>query len=393
MAPASGSANVWADHACTGTGPIPPRLYRLDARTGLRTDVSDSLLRFVALRRSAAEPVFHVFAAGRDFSGAAFSFSGRSFVCAGHGKTVGEESFSGADCQAHDSAGRGDFRLRTTLPAAGVRPRNGMVAVDGPAAGGHPEHDWPVDDADGRSVLAGVIGGGQDREQFEDQARDGGGIVTHGSADFAVDATAVDHVASALAALAARVLYRRSAQSGRAAVMAVSDFSLERVRLRRAGRGLRAAESVGPRAPGARLPCGWGRWGCIGRVGAVGECATVACLCGLRFLAYQPRVFSHPAGHADGDSFSELRVVQMGCRAVGIQSADSVGASFAAGLLGAHGICLWTAFPSAQAWGGDWWGDGGAGGDFPGDGGAGRVAYAEQEAWSSCALQNVRKPL
>lgn len=103
--------------------------------------------------------------------------------------------------------------------------------------------------------------------------------------------------------------------------------------------------------------------------------------------------FSDPAGHADGDSFSELRVVQVGRGTVGIQSADSVGASFAAGLLGAHGIRVRAAFHSAQAWRGDWCGDGGAGGDLRGDGGVGRVAYAEEEASSSCARQNARKPL
>src|SRR3974390_647154 len=58
------------------------RLYRLDAWTRLPADVPDPLLRRVARRISAPEPLLHVLTTGRDFPRSTVSFSRGNFVCA-----------------------------------------------------------------------------------------------------------------------------------------------------------------------------------------------------------------------------------------------------------------------------------------------------------------------
>src|ERR1700740_367536 len=47
-------------HASPRRNEIPPRLHRLDARTGLRPHVSDALLRLLARRTGAPEPLLYV---------------------------------------------------------------------------------------------------------------------------------------------------------------------------------------------------------------------------------------------------------------------------------------------------------------------------------------------
>ena len=49
--------------------------------------------------------------------------------------------------------GGGDLRLRTAVPGAGICDRLGLGAEERPAARGRAQHDWAVDDADGRDVL------------------------------------------------------------------------------------------------------------------------------------------------------------------------------------------------------------------------------------------------
>ena len=61
-------------------------------------------------------------------------------------------------------------------------------------------------------------------------------------ADFSTHSTAVDNLATGLAAVASGVLHQRSAQSGHATGLAVPHFSLDCFRLRRTGRRIYFAE-------------------------------------------------------------------------------------------------------------------------------------------------------
>src|SRR5579863_1886527 len=103
----------------------------------------------MAGRSGPAEPVFHVFAAGRDVPGAAVSVSGGNLVRAGDGKTMAEGCAGRANCANDDLARRGDLRLRTAVPVAGIYRRLGMGAEERPAARGCAEYDRVVDDAVG----------------------------------------------------------------------------------------------------------------------------------------------------------------------------------------------------------------------------------------------------
>src|SRR5260370_16171854 len=87
-----------------------PRVYRLDARTGVRTDVSDALLRLVD-EPGGEEVVFAdcMVAAGRNAAGAIVYFFGRRVVCAGDGKIAREGNRAQCGCEANDSARRGNL--------------------------------------------------------------------------------------------------------------------------------------------------------------------------------------------------------------------------------------------------------------------------------------------
>jgi hypothetical protein len=149
---------IFRTHFCnalTASRQIPPRLHRLDARPGLPAHVPDPLLRFLAETLRPPVGLFHVLAVGRNLPCPAVSLSGRHFVRSGHRTPAAEKSCAGSDRAHHHPPRRGNFWLRAIVPPAGVRPRLGMVSVDRPAARRHPQHDRPLDDADGRDVLVG----------------------------------------------------------------------------------------------------------------------------------------------------------------------------------------------------------------------------------------------
>src|SRR5579864_7699715 len=108
----------------------------------------------------------------------------------------------------------------------------------------HSEYDRRVDDADGHRVLDRIAN--RERECIRLGAGGNGmpGCVGH----FTGDATAVDDVASGLAALAARSVCEWCPQSGRAAGVVVSNISLVGIRVRRAGGGIRTAKRIYPPA-------------------------------------------------------------------------------------------------------------------------------------------------
>jgi hypothetical protein len=106
--------------------PIPPVcLYRLDARPGLCSDVSDPLLRLLAESRRRPERAVHVLATGRNLPSAAISISGWRFNRTGNRKAVEEEFASGANCSCHHPPRRRNLRVRPALPFPGIHHRPG----------------------------------------------------------------------------------------------------------------------------------------------------------------------------------------------------------------------------------------------------------------------------
>src|SRR5207245_6853118 len=88
----------------------PPCVYRLDARVGLRADVSNALLRLLAESRS--EKILladHLVAARRHVARAAVCFSRGGLFCAGHGTFARKGSRTQRHRQADHAAARGKF--------------------------------------------------------------------------------------------------------------------------------------------------------------------------------------------------------------------------------------------------------------------------------------------
>src|SRR5437879_2480616 len=87
----------------------PPCVYRLDARVGLRADVSNALLRLLAESRS--EKILladHLVAARRHVARAAVCFSRGGLFCAGHGTLERKGSKIGrASCRERGEMGVG----------------------------------------------------------------------------------------------------------------------------------------------------------------------------------------------------------------------------------------------------------------------------------------------
>ena len=149
----------------------------------------------------------------------------------------------------HHPARRGDFRAWASVPIAGIPDRMGMGAVERFVSRRHSEHDRRLHDADGNPVLdcARAAGLGQS----DVATRDCRSRKRHG--DRPSNASVVDHVETRLAALADRILHQWRPQPGSTASLAVSDFSLDCLRICRAGGGIRAAECVDTTSRGPRL--------------------------------------------------------------------------------------------------------------------------------------------
>src|ERR1700751_4778348 len=113
------------------------------------------------------------------------------------------------------------------------------------------QYDRPFDDADGHYVLVGSVAAVATKRKAGASV----GSPWHNVADCAVDTAVVDYVASAMAALATRVLHQRRAQPGQTSTVAVSDLPMDRIRIRWTGGWICSAEFVGahPRNPIVRL--------------------------------------------------------------------------------------------------------------------------------------------
>ena len=132
---------------------IPAGLYRLDARFGLRPDVSDPLLRLLAHSQPAPKQILHVLATWRHIPRSFIFISCRNLVCSRHRETVEQKSCPRTNRPYHHPSRRGNLRLRPALSPAGIRRRLGLGAVQRSVARGYPQHHRPVHDAHGRFVL------------------------------------------------------------------------------------------------------------------------------------------------------------------------------------------------------------------------------------------------
>src|SRR5439155_24294330 len=105
-------------------------LHRLDARTGLRSDVSDALLRLLAGRRGTQEHLFHVVAIGRYAACPVVSVSCGHFVRAGRRQAAAKRSCGFSNRSNYHSTRCGDFRLGIAVSRAGIPDRLGLGAVE-----------------------------------------------------------------------------------------------------------------------------------------------------------------------------------------------------------------------------------------------------------------------
>src|ERR1700693_1392959 len=123
-------------------------VYRLDARVGLRPDVSDALLQRVAYSAGADDGILPVVASGWNVAGAAIYFSGGRFVRDGDAAAARERRGTQRDCANGNFARGRDFWVGTAVSRPGIHLGLSEVAVDGFAARGCAEHLGDVDYVD-----------------------------------------------------------------------------------------------------------------------------------------------------------------------------------------------------------------------------------------------------
>src|SRR5438874_7094506 len=201
-------------------------LHRLDAWAGLCSDVSDALLRLLAGRRGTQEHLFHVVAIGRHAACPVVSVSCGHFVRAGRRQAPAKRSCSFSNRADHHPARCGNFKLGTAVSRAGISDLLGLGAVERSVPCGYSQHHRHFHDAHGGELRRGVVvcwkgsatsahvGRSQCGNRFDDHP---------------AHAAAVDNVASALASVAARIVYQRRAQFGRTSAVALPGFSLDRL--------------------------------------------------------------------------------------------------------------------------------------------------------------------
>src|SRR6266852_6195750 len=196
-------------------------VYRLDAGIGMRSDVSDALLRLVAYSGGTEDGILPMVASGGDAARAAIYFPGGRFICDGDAAAAREGSCAQRDCANHDYAGSGDLRARLAVPRPGVFAGLSQFAVDGFAARGCVEHFGIVDDVDGSAVLGDGFGHVGEIAEKRDCLRTGGSdLGCAGHAMVVVDTSA------AMVAVAAGVVRQWRAHLRAAAALVVSDFSV-----------------------------------------------------------------------------------------------------------------------------------------------------------------------
>src|SRR5579864_2490459 len=188
------------------------RLHRLDARAGLRADVPDALLRFVARRRGAGYEVHGLVTAGWNAARSAVSLPCRNFLRAADGPDAAKRIRAGSHRGQVNSARGGNLRARAAFSRAGVHSRPAVGAVDRSTPRGRAECDRNLADAHGGGEWAGANSRGQ---------YDSGGGGRAG--DCARDSAALDHVAAAMAAVVPGVVYQWRPHFQSAAAVAIPD--------------------------------------------------------------------------------------------------------------------------------------------------------------------------
>src|SRR5437016_1078688 len=200
-------------------------LHRLDARAGLRPDVSDTLLRFLAGRRGAQEHLFYVVAIGRHAACPAVFVPCGHFIRAGRRQAPAKRSCSFSNRADHYPARCGNFKLGTAVSRAGISDLLGLGTVERSVPCGYSQHHRHFHDAHGGELRRGVVGCWKGSATSAHVGRSSCG---NGFDDRPAHAAAVDNVASALASVAARIVYQRRAQFGRTSAVALPGFSLDR---------------------------------------------------------------------------------------------------------------------------------------------------------------------
>src|SRR5258707_6851956 len=119
-------------------------VYRLDAGLGMRSDVSDALLRLVAYSGGTEDGILPVVASGGDAARAAIYFSGGRFICNGDAAAAREGSCGQRDCANYDFAGGGDFLGGAAVLGGGIYLGVFQIARDGFAARGCVGQFWIV---------------------------------------------------------------------------------------------------------------------------------------------------------------------------------------------------------------------------------------------------------
>src|SRR5260221_123354 len=191
-------------------------------------------------------------------------------------------------------------------------------------------------------------------------------------------------ISSGMAAVAAGVVYQRRAHLRAAAALVIPHFPMDSIRLRGAGAGFPVVFWFRQEERSVVFCCCWRGGGDRLRALAVAGWRAGAVVFGgdLRLLAHEPGIFPDALRNFAGAAFFGLCVVPVGPGAEGIQPDYSVGDYFAAGLLGAHRVCLRALFHFAEGPVQHLKGDGGPGDYFSGLGGGLRVADVVEEAAS-----------
>src|SRR5262249_51797682 len=127
------------------TWPTKTCLHRLDAGVGVRSDVSDALLRLVAEPGSEAVSACGMVAFGWHAAGTAVYFLGRHLGGIGNRQTARKECIAPRNRKTGPAARRRGVWARTPIPAPGISVGDSVGAVDGPAARGRAQRARAVD--------------------------------------------------------------------------------------------------------------------------------------------------------------------------------------------------------------------------------------------------------
>ena len=248
------------------------------------------------------------------------------------------------------------FALGTALPRPGIRSRLPLGSVDRSLSRRYPQHSRPLDDADGRPLLAQrriAIQPTPPRSQQSVAASRTRGIfagLLAATLVTMVDAAPLDHPSPLMAAMATRVLHQRRPRPRQAPTLALSTLSP----------GLPSHLSVWPSvssssqaSPSATKVPSFAALGGTGILACLAFHSTrqlaVPTLFRLRLLAHQPEFFPNALRRPPDYFILRLRLVPLGTGANGIQSHHPARQNLVARLLGAHRICLRSAVDSPQA--------------------------------------------